>query len=162
MAYKMAVARLSREVEAADIMTREVVAVSETTSLAEVAGVMGARGISGVPVLDDRGRVSGVISEKDFLRKMGVPAGGNFMTLVANCLSTKGCVAIPIKNQQARDLMSSPPVVIPPELQLREISALFGACKVNRAPVVDGAGALVGIVSRGDLVQAIFQEINTK
>ncbi len=143
-------------------MTREVVAVSETTPLAEVAGVMGARGISGVPVLDDRGRVSGVISEKDFLRKMGVPAGWNFMTLVANCLSTKGCVAIPIKNQQARDLMSSPPVVIPPELQLREISALFGACKVNRAPVVDGAGALVGIVSRGDLVQAIFKEINTE
>ena len=157
VAYKQAVARLSREVTAADIMTRDVVTVQEETPLAEVAAVMGTRGVSGVPVVDENGRVTGVISEKDFLAKMGIARKQNFMSLVAACLKVKGCVALPIKNQMAKDLMTSPALVIKPETTVQEISELLSVTKVNRVPVVNEAGKLVGIVSRGDLVQTIFQ-----
>ena len=89
LAYRQAVARLSQEVFAAEIMTRDVVVVKEETPLAEVAAAMGARGITGVPVVDENGRVTGVISEKDFLARMRVTGNQNFMTLVATCRQPK-------------------------------------------------------------------------
>jgi CBS domain-containing membrane protein len=158
LAYRQAVSRLWREITAARIMTRDVVVVSEETPLAEVAAVMGKNGISGVPVVDKNSRVTGVISEKDFLTGMGVNAPKNFMTLVANCLATKGCVALPIKQQLARDIMTLPPITVTSETSMQEIAVLFTSRKINRVPVVDSQGKIMGIVSRGDLLQATCQE----
>ncbi len=154
LAYRHALERLSRAVTAREIMTREVVAVRPDTPLAAVAEAMGQRGISGVPVVDDAGKVLGVISEKDFLTNMGVAEPKNFMVLVASCLQSRGCVALPIKQRQAADIMTSPAVTVGPETSVREVAALFTAKGINRVPVTDGAGILVGLVSRGDLVKA--------
>jgi CBS domain-containing membrane protein len=154
LAFQHALERLKREVTVAEIMSREVVAVKPYTPLAEVAGAMGLRGISGVPVVDDADRVVGVVSEKDFLRRMGVEDSQNFMTLVASCLRSKGCVALPIKKQTAEDLMSAPAVTVTPETRVRDLAELFAARHINRAPVTDAAGRLVGIVTRGDLIKA--------
>ena len=154
LAYAHALERLSRAVTAREIMTREVVSVRPDTPLAEVAEAMGSRGISGVPVVDDAGRVVGVISEKDFLTHLGVAEPKNFMTLVASCLQSQGCVALPIKKRLAADLMSSPAVTVGPETSVKEIAALFTAKGINRVPVTDPDGRLLGIVTRGDLVKA--------
>jgi len=154
LAYQQAVARLQRQVTAEDVMTREVVAVRPDTPLAEVAEAMGHKGISGVPVVDEAGRLAGVISEKDFLRQMGVTGPQNFMALVASCLRGKGCVALPIKKQKAQDLMSTPAVTVSPETPLKKIAEICAARKINRVPVTDAAGHLQGIVTRGDLVKA--------
>jgi CBS domain-containing membrane protein len=154
LAFQHALERLKREVTVAEIMTWEVVAVKPYTPLAEVAGAMGVRGVSGVPVVDDSDRVVGVVSEKDFLRRMGVEDSQNFMTLVASCLRSKGCVALPIKKQTAGDLMSAPAVTVTPETRVRDLAELFAARHINRAPVTNAEGQLVGIVTRGDLVKA--------
>jgi|UniRef100_A0A7V6A1H0 CBS domain-containing membrane protein len=158
LAFQHALERLKREVTVAEIMTREVAAVKPDTPLADVAGAMGRRGVSGVPVVDDGNRVVGVVSEKDFLRRMGVVDSQNFMTLVASCLRSKGCVALPIKKQTAGELMSSPAVTVRPETRVRDLAELFAARHINRAPVTDAEGRLVGIVSRGDLVKATLAE----
>ena len=154
LAYRQARSRLFREVTAATIMTKDVVVVSEDTPLAEVAAVMGENGISGLPVVDRSGRVTGIISEKDFLTQMGVTGPKNFMTLVANCLATKGCVALPIKKQLAKDIMTSPPITVTGNTTINEIVALFKSRNINRVPVVDSNGKVIGIVTRGDLLQA--------
>jgi CBS domain-containing membrane protein len=154
LAFQHALERLNREVTVAEIMTREVVGVQPDTPLADVAEAMGQRGVSGVPVLDDNRRVVGVVSEKDFLMRMGVKESQNFMTLVASCLRSKGCVALPIKKQTAGDLMSAPAVTVSPETRVRDLAELFAARHINRAPVTDAEGRLVGIVTRGDLVKA--------
>ncbi|MFI5330058.1 MAG: CBS domain-containing protein [Desulfobaccales bacterium] len=153
-AYAHALERLSRAVTAQEIMTREVVSVRPDTPLAAVAEAMGSRGISGVPVLDDAGRVVGVISEKDFLTHLGVAEPQNFLTLVASCLQSKGCVALPIKQRLAADLMTSPAVTVSPEASVQDIAALFTGRGINRVPVTDPSGRLLGLVSRGDLVRA--------
>jgi CBS-domain-containing membrane protein len=154
LAYRLARQRLFQEVTAARIMTREVVTVRPDTPVAEVAAAMGRTGVSGVPVVDARRRVVGVISERDFLREMG-SGEANFMSLVAACLRSKGCVALPIKKKAAADLMSAPAVTVPPETTVREVAEVLAAHRINRVPVVDGDGRLVGIVSRGDLLQAL-------
>lgn len=153
LAYQHALERLSREVTAGEVMTREVVSVRPDTPLMDVAEAMGKRSVSGVPVVDESQRVVGVVSEKDFLSRMGVKKSQNFMTLVSACLRTKACVALPIKKQSAADLMSSPAVTVSPETRLRDIAELFMARQINRAPVTDADGRVLGIVTRGDLVR---------
>lgn len=154
LAYRHALERLSRDVTAREIMTREVVVVRPDTPLAEVAAIMGRQGISGVPVVDQNGQVAGVISEKDFLTQMGLAEPKNFMSLVASCLKSKGCVALPIQQREAADLMTSPAVTVGPETSVKDIAALFTAKGINRVPVTDADGRLLGLVSRGDIVKA--------
>lgn len=154
LAYRHALDRLSRAVTAREIMTREVVWVPPDAPLAAVAEAMGLANISGVPVVDGAGQVVGVISEKDFLTHMGVAEPKNFMVLVASCLKSKGCVALPIKKHLAADIMTSPAVTVGPEASVKDIAALFTSKGINRVPVTDSTGRLLGLVSRGDLVKA--------
>jgi len=154
LAFQHALERLSRDVTAAEIMTTDVVTVKPDTPVSEVAAAMGRRGVSGVPVVDAGNRVVGVISEKDFLTRMGVKDAKNFMSLVANCLMTKGCVALPIKAALAGDIMSSPAVTVAPHTPVRDIAELLTQKSINRVAVTDPAGRLLGLVSRGDIVKA--------
>ena len=85
---------------------------------------------------------------------MGVTGPQNFMTLVANCLATKGCVTLPIKKQLARDIMTSPPITVTRDTSMQQIAALFTSRNINRVPVVDTEGKVIGIVTRGDLLQS--------
>jgi CBS domain-containing membrane protein len=158
LAFQHALERLSREVTAAEIMTREVVAVNPDTPVAEVAAAMGRRGVSGLPVVDAEHKVVGVISEKDFLSRMGVTEPQNFMSLVAGCLKTKGCVALPIKKALAGDIMSSPAVTVAPDTPVRDIAAILTARGINRVAVSDPVGRLLGLVSRGDIVRATMRQ----
>ncbi|MFA4902094.1 MAG: CBS domain-containing protein [Desulfobaccales bacterium] len=154
LAFQHALKRLNRDVRAAEIMTKDVVTVNPDTPVAEVALAMGRRGISGLPVADAENKVVGMISEKDFLSRMDVKEPQNFMSLVANCLKTKGCVALPIKTALAKDMMSSPAITVLPETPVRTIAALMTARGINRVAVTDPEGRLLGLVSRGDIVKA--------
>jgi CBS domain-containing membrane protein len=154
LAYGHAVARLSQEVTAAEIMTREVITVLEDTPLVEAAAAMAAQGVSGVPVVDHNGRVTGIISEKDFLGRLGVTGEQNVMGLVADFLKSKGCLAMPNKEQSAKDIMTAPAITITAGATIKEIAGLFTARRVNRVPVVDAEGKVLGLVSRGDLLRA--------
>jgi CBS domain-containing membrane protein len=154
LAFAHALERLSRAVTAAEIMTTDVVTVKPDTPVAEVAAAMGRRGVSGVPVVDAGQKVVGVISEKDFLSRLGGVEPRNFMSLVAGCLMTKGCMALPIECALAGDLMSSPAVTVAPDTPMWDIAALLTQKTINRVAVTDPAGRLLGLVSRGDIVKA--------
>jgi CBS-domain-containing membrane protein len=151
-AYQHAVERLS-SVKAGDAMVREVVTVTRKTPLVQVAEVMAGHGISGVPVVEEGERVVGVISEKDFLARMGEQDAKTFMGVVAECLKGKGCVAVPIKGQNAEDIMTSPAVTVNEETSIMEIASILTGQNINRVPVIDRKGHLVGIISRADIVR---------
>ncbi|HSB51888.1 MAG TPA: CBS domain-containing protein, partial [Dissulfurispiraceae bacterium] len=155
-AYSLAVKRISSAVRARDIMTRPVHSVGLDSSAQQVADVMAERHISGVPVVDGEGRVAGVISEKDFLSRMGAKDAEHVMGIIAACLKGKGCVATSIRTKKAADIMSSPAVTVTAEATAFEIMGLFDRMGINRVPVVDEKGCLVGIVSRADLMRARF------
>jgi CBS domain-containing protein len=154
LAFAHALERLSRAVTAAEIMTTEVVTVAPDTPVAEVAAAMGRRGVSGVPVVDAENKVVGVISEKDFLTRMGVQDAKNFMSLVANCLKTKSCVGLPMEAALAADIMNSPAVTVAPATPVRDIATLLTKNSINRVAVTDPDGRLLGLVSRADIVRA--------
>ncbi len=155
-AYQHALMRLTRSILTASVMNREVVFVRESAPLKEVAELMATRKISGVPVLDDKGQVVGVISEKDFLAVMGAGQADSFMMVIAQCLLGKGCLAAPYRARFAKDIMTSPAVTVKPETPILEVADIFTQKKVNRAPVVDAEGRMVGIVSRADVLKSSF------
>ena len=151
-AYQHAVERFS-SVKAGDAMVRKVVSVTRKTPLVQVAEAMARHGVSGVPVVEEGERVVGVISEKDFLTRMGEQDAKTFMGVVAECLKGKGCVAVPIRGQNAEDIMTSPAVTVNEETSIMEIANIFTEKNINRVPVINQQGRLVGIISRADVVR---------
>ena len=81
------------------------------------------------------------------------------MSLVASCLMTKGCVALPIKAALAGDIMSSPAVTVAPDTPVRDIATLLTQKGINRVAVTDPDGRLLGLVSRGDIVKATMGRV---
>ncbi len=155
-AYQHAVMRLTRSVKAADVMNTDVAFVRENTPLKEVAELMAQRKISGVPVVDDAGRAVGMISEKDFLAVMGAGEADTFMAVVAQCLLGKGCLAAPYRAKFAGEIMTSPAVTVAKETPILEVAALLSERKINRVPVVDNTGLMIGILSRADALRSSF------
>jgi CBS domain-containing protein len=150
-AFRHAVERFS-SVKAGDAMVREVVTVTRKTPLVQVAETMARQGVSGVPVVEEGERVVGVISEKDFLIRMGEQDAETFMGVVAECLEGKGCVAVPIRGQNAEDIMTSPAVTVNEETSIMEIANILTEKNINRVPVINQQGRLVGIITRADVV----------
>jgi CBS domain-containing membrane protein len=154
-AYRHAVERISKSVLARDMMARDVVFVGPDAPIHEIADLMGRQGVSGLPVLDEDGRVVGVISEKDFLFRMGEERPKNFMTVIASCLQAKGCIALPIRAKRAGDIMTSPAVTVQADTPYSAITGLMAQKTINRVPVTDGEGRLIGIITRNDLIAAV-------
>ena len=71
-AYQHALGRLKSAIKAEHIMTASVVTIDENKPLADAAQLMANFNISGLPVIDSQGQVSGVISDKDFLKHMNI------------------------------------------------------------------------------------------
>lgn len=155
LAFRHACRRIASSVTARQIMTTPVIAVHADSPLTEVAARMAEHRISGLPVLSAGGAVVGIISEKDFLSRLGSGTARTFMAIVSECLSGTGCIAVAIRAQKARDIMTSPAITVSEQATLAEITELFLRKGINRVPVLDTAEKLSGIVSRGDLISSM-------
>ena len=153
-AYRHAWERIAQSVKAHDIMTRQVLSVKKDASLKEIAELMAEKSVSGVPVIEEDGKVAGIISEKDFLLHMGARDKTHFMAFVAEYLQGKGCADFPVGLLEAEDIMTSPAIIVREEATVFEISNIFFQKNINRVPVTDREGKLLGIVSRADIVRA--------
>ncbi|MEF8822666.1 MAG: CBS domain-containing protein [Desulfohalobiaceae bacterium] len=152
VAYSQASKRLL-STPASEIMTPEVHFVRQDQPVLDVADLMARTEVAGVPVLDRDDRVVGVISEKDFMRRMS-GTDQTFMGLVTSCMSSKGCPALTIKGQTAADIMSAPPITVKSDTPIREIFSLMREKRINRVPVTKD-DRLVGLVSRDDVLSTL-------
>jgi len=135
-----------------DVMTKDVRTVGLDTPLKEVALALSQLGVSGVPVVE-AGKVVGVVSEADILVKErgsnpGLPG------LVGLLFDETADIGRKLHARTAREAMSSPAVTIGPNRPVSEAAGVMIDRLVNRLPVVDEEGALIGIVTRADLVRA--------
>jgi len=132
-----------------DVMTAEVVTVRQETTFKEMAAVLRRYRVSALPVVDDAGRVIGVVSEADLLAK--------------EVLADPGVVAELLRRQDVRkaegltagDLMTRPAVTAAPGDPVEQAARMMHFMRVKRLPVVNSGGQLVGIVSRSDVL-AVF------
>lgn len=149
-AYSHALERIVRSTKARDRMTKDVVCVRKDTPLEEVAEKMEAKGIAGVPVIEEHGQVFGIISEKDFLSQMDAKDAKTFMGLVAECLKGDGCLAISIQGKKAENIMTAPALTVNEDTPIAEIADLFTEKNINRVPVI--GMAIYAALSQGRML----------
>ena len=136
-----------------DLMTTDVVTIGSEGSLKDVAKILAERRISGVPVVDAERRVLGVVSEADILYKAKGPdekAGGFLGWLLLEGVEADAKLTA----RTAGEAMTTPVISVGPERAVAEAAAKMVEYGVNRLPVVDDEGKLVGLVSRADIVRA--------
>ena len=137
-----------------DIMTTRVVSVTKDASFRDMAAALHEHRVSAFPVLDETGKVIGVVSEADMLPKEALGQEPEGMPgMITGMLRRK-------EHQKARgttagDLMTSPPVTVTPDDTVEHAARLMYARKVKRLPVIDANAHLVGIISRADVL-AVF------
>jgi len=131
-----------------EIMTTQVVAVKLGASFKEMAAALRENRISAFPVVDDDGRVIGVVSEADLLAKevLNADHAGTIIAMLHRREQDKA------DGLTARDLMTHPAVTVTPDDSVEQAARLMYTLQVKRLPVIDHDGRLVGIVSRTDVL----------
>lgn len=134
-----------------DLMTRDVVTVTPTTPLKEVARILIEHGVSALPVVEGD-EVVGVVSETDIVAKeRGAPREG--ANVLERFLGRPDPAAERLTARIAGDAMTAPPITIESTRPPSAAAATMIEHGVNSLPVLK-RGELVGIVSRADLVRA--------
>jgi len=141
---------------AGDVMTTRVISVLPDTSVREVARMLFVNRISALPVVDESGRVLGMLSEGDLVRraKSGPDGGGAWWLAAAAGGSDSGAVAAGLR---ARDVMTREVIRVEESTPLAAVAALLERHRIKRVPV-ERNGVLVGIVSRANLIQGLAAE----
>jgi CBS domain-containing protein len=134
----------------ADVMTTDVVTVGMEAGFKEIVRVMSEHGVTAVPVVDGTGHVKGIVTETDLLRKIEYSTSGEFVPLFER--AERRHARHKSEAVTAAHLMTTPAVTISPDTKLVSAAQLLSRRKLRRIPVTDAYGALVGIVSRGDLI----------
>jgi CBS domain-containing protein len=138
------------------IMTRPVITVTPETTIVEAANIMLQKHVSGLPVTDAAGKLVGIISEGDFIRRSEIGTQrkrGRFLKFILG----PGKAATDFVHEHGRkvaEIMTPQPLTITEDTGLEEIVELMEKNNVKRLPVTRG-DEIVGIVSRANLLQAV-------
>ena len=119
---------------ASDVMIKDVVVISETTPLKEVAHLFAERKITGAPVVNAQGELVGVLSETDIIRKSN--------SIGAWSPNTAG------------QIMTKPPVTVPPDTTLKRVCELMYNRRIHRVVVAEGK-KISGIITTMDILRTI-------
>lgn len=142
--------------EARDVMTTPVITVRPDTPVEELARLMLARRISAVPVVDESGRLRGIVSEGDLMRR---PESGTvgprswWLDLVAG-FDQRPLDYLKSHGRSAADVMTRNVVTVTERTPLDRIAALLERRRIKRVPVLR-AGRVVGVVSRANLLHGL-------
>ena len=147
----------------AEIMTTELVTVSPETSLQEAIQILAEREISGLPVVDDRGQLVGVISETDLTwQETGVDTPPYVMFLDSIIYLQN-----PAKHneevhkalgQTVGEAMSDRLTTVKATQPVREAARIMHEEKVRRLPVVNEKEELIGMITQGDVIKMMAAE----
>jgi CBS domain-containing protein len=138
------------------IMTRSVITIAPDATILEAANTMLQHHISGLPVVDTAGKLVGIVSEGDFIRRSEIGTQrkrGRWLKFLLGA----GTAATDYVHEYGRkisDVMTSEPLTVIEDATLEEIVTLMETNGIKRLPVMKG-DKLVGIVSRANLLQAV-------
>jgi CBS domain-containing protein len=153
----------NRALTVRDIMTTELVTAGPHWSLLDAARAMRDKHVSGLPVVDEKDRVVGMLSERDILRDLdraiGVGSVRGFLDLL---LEMKGQATTArldqclrrLERARVEDAMARKVVTIAPDDSMGEAARVLHQYSVNRLPVVEG-DRIVGIVTHQNISEAL-------
>ena len=152
LAHHHALDRLFRRVRAGSLMRTLVEPLLHPdTRLDQAAGVLAEQGRKSLPVVDVDGRVVGMLTETDFLRRL---QADTFLELLLRLVADQGSFTHRCHETPVSAAMTAPAVSVAADAGFREIVSAFHAHQGRSMPVVDAQGRLQGVLSRKDFVKA--------
>jgi len=121
-----------------DVMSVNIVAAKDNATAIEIATRLVLGTFNGLPIIDDQGKVIGIVTTVDLLH--AIEEGKN------------------LDNMSARDLMTRSPAVVHQETTTSEMIDIMYRKRIDMLPVVEDDGRLIGVVSREDILREKLNE----
>jgi len=144
-------------------MSRDVIYVRTTDVVLDAIKVLKENGISGAPVIDEENNLRGVISGTDVLRLIGHlidyhPFLIPFLDILEKHPDDLTNIVKDASKKRVKEIMSEPAIVVDENASIYRAASLMWKNDINRLPVVDNDGTLVGIITRKDIL-GVFKEL---
>lgn len=148
--------------KARDIMTVNVISVKRDTLIKDIAHILVENRIGGVPVVDDGGRVVGIISETDLVSKEKNVHIPSYITVLQGVIYLESFKRFEedirkITAYKAEDIMTAEVEKVHEDDDVETIANIMIEKGINRVPVVDSEGKLRGIICRYDIIKSMFR-----
>ncbi len=145
-----------------DIMTTDVISVTPQTEIVQAAKLLLKKRINGVPVVDEKGTLVGILCESDLIiqqQKFPVPSLFTFLDGFVPLTSMKRLEAEVQKMSAVivADAMTPNPLTVTPEMTVEEVASIMVGKKCHTLPVVED-GRLVGIVGKDDILKTLLPD----
>lgn len=149
--------------KAKEIMTTPAYSVTGDQTLQEVLDLLADKKVSGVPAVDDQGRVIGIISDTDIIRyahQISVVPLSNLSgwispyTDIADLASVRKGFEM-LHRTKVEQVMTKKVYTVSEDTSATEVAKMMNRRKINRVPVIGAAKQLVGIITRSDMVQCM-------
>lgn len=143
------------EMTVGSVMTKEVVTARPETTFKEIVAMLNEHRVSGLPVVDTKGKPLGVVSEADTLVKQEQHGGSAARPWLGRKRRAQWRKAT---GRVAADLMTTPVLAVDPATTIAAAARIMAHKKIRRLCVVDGDGKLVGVVSRRDVIATYLRD----
>ncbi|WP_026894654.1 CBS domain-containing protein [Clostridiisalibacter paucivorans] len=145
---------------AKDIMTKEVVTVNPNDTAEKVTKILLQQEISGVPVVDEKNKVVGIVTEADLMFKdkdIKMPA---YISLLGGFIMLESIKKFEgqlrkMASDKVKDIMTTPVIKVKESDDIRSIVNIMLDKNINRVPVINDEYELVGIIARSDILKYI-------
>lgn len=149
------------DLKARDIMNEVVVACVPDTRVEDVVRKLAEHDISGMPVIDARKRVVGIVSESDLLLADELEPPRVKAALYGLYIMPERVMeeAARSRGVLVSDVMTKKVISFRPDDNVRDIARRMQQERINRVPIVDDDGVLVGILTRADIIKALAERL---
>jgi CBS domain-containing protein len=146
---------------AGQIMSSDVISVSPQATVREIAAIFSEKKISGVPVVNEKNEIAGIISEGDLIWKVARPHIPPHIQLLGGIiyLENPGEITMELKKMMAltaSQIMTPKVITISEDTPVEDAAALMLNRKINRLPVTRGK-QVVGMITRSDIIKTLSQ-----
>jgi len=151
------------ELLAKDIMTKKVVTIDKDATVAELAKLLIKHKISGVPIVNEKKELIGIVSEADIIIKMATlpfPISFSFAFLDSYESYTKSTKEY--METRVEEIMSRHVKIAREDMPLSKVVNIMINNNINRIPVVDNNNKLSGIITRADIIKSMIKEEQEK
>lgn len=148
------------ELLARDVMVKKVITINKNASVAELSELLIKNKISGVPVVDDSGKLVGIATEGDLIIRDADLHFPRYFKLLDSIIYLESLNKFKRNlrkylGTKVEDVMTSKVKIVKEDTPVNVVANIMVRNNVNRVPVLDNDGNLVGIIARADIVKSM-------
>lgn len=151
-------------IKAKDIMTRDILSVTPDTEIVKAAKILLKNRINGLPVIDDSGKLVGILCQSDLVAQQKTIPIPSVFTLLESFVPLTSMKRIDKEVEKIAALkvaqaMTPKPVTVEPETSIEDVARLMVDKKYHTLPVMEG-DKIVGVVGKEDVLKTLLSHSN--